>query len=43
MKQKYIAKSLRTFPFSNDNLTPKEALFKSTLNEWYEASIVSLA
>ena len=37
MKQKYIAKSLRTFPFSNDNLTPKEALFKSTLNEWYEA------
>lgn len=37
MKQKYIAKSLRTFPFSNDNLTPKEALFKSTLNEWYKA------
>lgn len=37
MKQKCIAKSLRTFPFSNDNLSPKEALFKSTLNERYDA------
>ena len=37
MKQKHIAKSLRTFPFGDDNLSPKEVLFKCTLDEWYEA------
>lgn len=37
MKNKYITKSLRAFPFSDDNATPEEKLFKSTLNEWYNA------
>ena len=37
MKKKYITKSLRAFPFSDDNLTPEEKLFKCTLNEWYNA------
>ena len=37
MKNKYITKSLRAFPFSDDNLTPEEELFKCTLNEWYNA------
>lgn len=37
MKNKYITKSLKVFPFSDDNLTPEEKLFKCTLNEWYNA------
>lgn len=37
MKKKYTTKSLRAFPFSDDNLTPEEKLFKCTLNEWYNA------
>ena len=37
MKNKYITKSLRTFPFSDDDPTPEEKLFKSTINEWYNA------
>lgn len=37
MKNKYITKSLKAFPFSGDNLTPEQELFKSTLDEWYNA------
>ena len=37
MKNKYITKSLKAFPFGDDDLTPEEELFKSTLLEWYSA------
>ena len=37
MKKKFTTKSLRAFPFSDDNPTPEEKLFKCTLNEWYNA------
>lgn len=37
MKNKYITRSLRAFPFSDDSPTPEEELFKSTINEWYNA------
>ena len=37
MKKKFTTKSLRAFPFSDDNPTPEEKLFKCNLNEWYNA------
>ena len=43
MKHKYITKSLRSFPFSDDNLTPSEELFKCTLDEWYSAKHRSIS
>ena len=36
-KNKYITKSLRAAPFSDDNLKPEEKFFKCTLNVWYNA------
>ena len=37
MNNKYIRKSIRVFPFGNDELTPEEKLFKNTFEEWYSA------
>ncbi len=34
---KYLTKSLKAFPFSDDHATLEEELFKSTLLEWYNA------
>lgn len=37
MKNKYSTKSLRAFPFNDAKASPEEKLFKSTLDEWYDA------
>ena len=37
MNNKYIRKSIRAFPFGNDELIPEEKLFKSTFEEQYSA------
>ena len=37
MNNKYNKKSIRAYHFKSGKLTPKEKLFKSTLDEWYLA------
>lgn len=43
MKNKYVTKSLKAFPFSDCCITPEEELFKSTLEEWYNAKHRSIS
>ena len=38
MNNKYKKKSIRAYPFKSVKLTPKEKLFKSTLDEWYSSA-----
>lgn len=38
MNNKYNKKSIRAYPFKSGKLTPKEKLFKSTLDEWYSSA-----